>query len=128
MHCKTVTILTADSTGTAFWTSSEISMAEYGSCGNFIHRHSPPYLFLSREGGDDSKDIAKPILVWFSLPFVTYCQPQHAKVEIKTPILYQAINSCGQILQDVFRYSGKGMKHYDPKQVSNKANPIPNFC
>ena len=128
MHCKTVTILTADSTGTAFWTSSEISMAEYGSCGNFIHRHSPPYLFLSREGGDDSKDIAKPILVWFSLPFVTYCQPQHAKVEIKTPILYQAINSCGQILQDVFRYSGKGMKHYDAKQVNNKANPIPNFC
>ena len=33
MHCKTVTILTADSTGSAFWASSEISMAECGSCG-----------------------------------------------------------------------------------------------
>ena len=47
---------------------------------------------------------------------------------MKTATLYQANNSCGQILQDVFRNSGNNMEDYDPREMSNKANPIPNFA
>ena len=95
---------------------------------NFIHRHSPPYLFLSREDGDDSRNIAKTRFLFGStLPYLIDCHPQHAWVEIKTAILYQANNNCGQNLQDVCRCSGKGMEHYDSKQMINKSNPILNF-
>ena len=134
MHCKPVTILTADSTGLAFWASSEITMAEYGSCGKRrggIHWIISStviirYIYFCHERTTVTPEKTQnAILVWFNF---TLCYLLPTATCMTSNKGRHLVWSHQQLWTDIFCNSGKNMEHYDPKEISNKANPIPNLC